>query len=71
MRYQSLVQLISDGWMVSIRGVMELDDAPLSSEKIEKVVKITNDKATHIVFLNQGFGGKGLYYPITNQQSLS
>jgi hypothetical protein len=70
MRYQSLVQLISDGWMVSIRGVMELDDAPLSSEKIEEVVKITNDKATHIVFLNQGFGGKGLYYPITNQAEL-
>jgi len=70
MRNQSLVQLVSNGWIVSIRGVMKLDEAPLASEKIEEVVKVTNGEATHIVFLNQGFGGQGIYYPITNQAEL-
>jgi hypothetical protein len=70
MLYQSLVQLISGGWMVNIRGVIELDEAPLASEKIEEIVKVTNGEATHIVFLNQGSGGQGIYYPITNQAEL-
>lgn len=70
MSYPSLVQLITDGWIVHMRGVIELDDAPLATEKIEEIKKHTDGAATHIVFLNQGVGGKGIYFPITNEAEL-
>ncbi len=70
MSSQTLNALLSNGWIAHMRGVIELVDAPLAKEKIEEIKKSTNNKATHIVFLNQGVGGKGVYYPITNDEEL-
>ena len=70
MNYPSLAKLLFDGWIVHMRGVIKLSDAPFADEKIDEIRKCTNNKATHIVFLNHGFGGKGIYYPITSDEEL-
>jgi transcription antitermination factor NusA-like protein len=66
----TLSTLLSNGWIAHMRGVIELVDAPLAKDKIEEIKNQTNNTATHIVFLHQGVGGKGVCYPITNKEEL-
>ena len=68
---KSLSQLLSQGWMVHMRGVMEIDTAPISPEKISAIRKMTDNRATHIVFLKRRAGEQGmLIYPIQDDAEL-
>lgn len=70
MNHPSLIQLINNGWIIHLRGLVPISEAPLAEDKIEELKKATSNKVTHIVFLNQGVGGKGTYYPICSETEL-
>jgi len=70
MNHISLSELLSKGWAVHLRGIMELESAPLSGEKIAEIKMATNDRATHIIFMHQ-VGRQGLLiYPLQDEAEL-
>lgn len=70
MAHNPLAKLIYDGWFAQRLGELASGEVPLAKDRIEEIKRVTNNTATHVVFLHHRAEGKSIYYPITNQDEL-
>ena len=70
MNKKRLSQLLSEGWKIHMRGVIDIKDAPMPEDMIAKIMETTNNTATHILFLSQHVGGTDKIYAITEEGEL-
>lgn len=68
---KSLQELLDSGWTVNtIKGVMTIDNTPLDKNRIKEIRALTDDNATHIVFLQNFKTNEKCTYVITQEEDL-